>query len=178
MDVRQRLYKVHGGVSCGLRIQEQRRHRGGQSELGLDGLSGAVTGYGSGAYGSCHDACLNWDGYGFDNYTSGLEALAQTFLRDHRYCGHTPQGITFVYTKFIFDSLLNCSISAYCGFSLIHYICHFDFSGSTMLGLLVPVSTCISILEWIISELDHQFLLDNAYYFEMKDAGFFDADWD
>ncbi|KAK9939595.1 hypothetical protein M0R45_016286 [Rubus argutus] len=50
--------------------------------------------------------------------------------------------------------------------------------GSTMLGLLVPVSTCISILEWIISELDHQFLLDNAYYFEMKDAGFFDADWD
>ncbi|KAK9951062.1 hypothetical protein M0R45_006524 [Rubus argutus] len=113
-----------------------------------------------------------------DNYTSGLEALAQTFLKDHRYCGHTPQGITFVYTKFIFDSLLNCSISAYCGFSLIHYICHFDFSGSTMLGLPVPVSTCISILEWIISELDHQFLLDNAYYFEMKDAGFFDADWD
>ncbi|KAK9943801.1 hypothetical protein M0R45_009397 [Rubus argutus] len=149
MDVRQQLYKAHGGVSCGLRIQEQRRHRGGQSELGLDGLSGAVMKKKKEhgfrlmrktwmlLFGRCNAStimCLEISLVTFllqDNYTSGLEALAQTLLRDHRYCGHTPQ-----------------------------------------------VSTCISILEWIISELDHQFLPDNAYYFEMKDAGFFDVDWD
>lgn len=40
---------------------------------------------------------------------------------------------------------------------------------------------CINIMLWIYTShllQEEDFLLENAYYSEMKDAGFFDADWE
>ena len=55
---------------------------------------------------------------------------------------------------------------------------------------IVVIQTFLAVFFWVCHEgnnyttffffnlQEDDFLLENAYYSEMKDAGFFDADWD
>ncbi|KAK9926107.1 hypothetical protein M0R45_023356 [Rubus argutus] len=136
-----------------------------------------------------------------DNYTSGVEALAQTFLVSGiivtvdlllkaiyvfgfgvplfivgvgEKLPPRPAFYNYIVVMFVFGAvaLFACGLAGIgAGFGIWLYnlteICYHS--------LYLPFLYVTFLADFFQEE---QFLLDNAYYSEMKDAGFFDADWD